>query len=135
MLARYHLRAGSSLDLRTGWDLSKASEKQRAADHIEKEDPELLICSPPCTLFSRLNALNRHVLGLEWADERDTQRMAAPRHIEFCIQMIKGQLKRGKHFVFEHPYGADSWELDCLIKVRKMDVFFSNAKHSCASLA
>jgi hypothetical protein len=91
---KYRLRAGSSFDLRTGWDLSQPSVQRKVIEAIDNEDPELLICSPPCTMFSRLNALNCHVLGPEWAEQRARDRDKAKFHINFCVNNIRARMRK-----------------------------------------
>ena len=101
-------KPGSSFDLRTGWDLSLPSVQRKVIEAINEEDPELLIYSPPCTMFSRLNALNCHVLGPDWAKQRAEDRDKATLHINFCVKLIRMRMRKGKYFLFEHPSSADS---------------------------
>ena len=54
---RHGLVAGSSFDLHTGYDLSKYSVQKEVEAIIEKEQPKLLVGSPPCTKFSILQNL------------------------------------------------------------------------------
>ena len=38
-------------------------------------------------------------------------------HVEFCCKLYEYQLKRGAHFVHEHPWGARSWDMECVTKL------------------
>ena len=49
---RLGLRAGSSMDLLTGWNFELKADRDRAIQMIEEEDPMLGIGSPPCTYIS-----------------------------------------------------------------------------------
>ncbi|CAK9011962.1 Retrovirus-related Pol polyprotein from transposon RE2 (Retro element 2) (AtRE2) [Includes: Protease RE2 [Durusdinium trenchii] len=58
-----HLRkkgyqVGSSFDLQTGWDLSQDNHRRQMWRILREERPEVLVVSPPCTAFSRLQAIN-----------------------------------------------------------------------------
>ncbi len=54
------LGAGSTVDLRQGadgkrWNFTKACDRAAVFRQIRSERPALVIGSPPCTMFSRLN--------------------------------------------------------------------------------
>ena len=113
-VARKHgLRPGSSMDLTNGWDFTKAEDRRRAWKKIKEEDPYLVIGSPPCTLFSLLQELNinnnKNKIG--WMEEFHRRKLEAIEHIDFCCLLYRYQLKRGKHFLHEHPWTARSWRL------------------------
>ena len=80
------LQAGTSFDLTTGWDFSKASHRKAAWERIRAEDPYVIVGSPPCTLFSVLQRLNLHNKRDDprWLDEYYKAKAAAVKHIEFC---------------------------------------------------
>ena len=52
------LIGGLSMDLRTGWDFTKAEDRERCRQYVRRTRPLVLIGSPPCTMFSRLQNLN-----------------------------------------------------------------------------
>ena len=56
---RYGLKAGSSMDLMTGWNFDLEADRERAKKKIREEKPMLLVGSPPCTFFSTLQELNK----------------------------------------------------------------------------
>ena len=51
-------QVGSSFDLQTGWDLSQDNHRRQMWRILREERPEVLVVSPPCTVFSRLQAIN-----------------------------------------------------------------------------
>ena len=70
---------------------------------IERTKPLLVIGSPPCTAFSRLQELSRH--------KRDAGIVRAEidhavEHVRFCADVYKTQLKSGRLFLHEHPHTA-----------------------------
>ena len=58
---QYGLSPGCSLDLANGFDFDTAADRKRAWDTVHRDEPLLLIGSPPCTYFSVLNELNKHL--------------------------------------------------------------------------
>ena len=116
VVKKWGLVPGSSLDLTNGFDFTKAEDRKRAWTRVKEEDPFLLVGSPPCTLFSLLQELNLVVNKNKpgWMDEFNRRKAEAIEHIRFCCLLYEYQLRRGKHFLHEHPWSARSWELDCI---------------------
>ena len=56
---KHGLRPGCSLDLTNEYDFDKATDRQKACNILKRDEPLLLIGSPPCTYFSVLNELNK----------------------------------------------------------------------------
>ena len=78
-----------------------------------------VIGSPPCTMFSALQAMNPAVKGSdpEKVDRFRQELGKARKHLEFCCLMYEYQLDRGRHFIHEHPWGARSWDVSCIQKL------------------
>ena len=110
----FGLVPGPALDLQTGYNFSRHADRKKAIDLINSEEPELVTLSPPCTEFSRLQALNRHIHGEEYEEEHDRLKAEAVKHVEFCIKLAKIQMKRGRWFLFEHPAHGDTWSEPCM---------------------
>ena len=53
---KHGLVKGDSFDLRTGYDLSSETVQRQGLRQIESTTAQLIICTPPCTKFSRLQA-------------------------------------------------------------------------------
>ena len=109
--ARYRLTLGCALDLRTGTNLATPEGRREALRALKRDDPNLVILSPPCTKFSQLTNLNLFVQGEEWARRFEIDRAAAIEHVKFCLLIMKAQEKRGNYYLFEHPALATSWEI------------------------
>jgi len=54
----FNLTPGTAYDLRLGCDLSQLDEQQKVLDDIARENPALVVGSPPCSAFSTLQNLN-----------------------------------------------------------------------------
>ena len=63
------LLQGDSMDLSTkdpdgkSWDFRDAGQRRKAIEKIKKDKPLLVIGSPMCAMFSRLQSLNRARMG------------------------------------------------------------------------
>ena len=40
-------------------------------------------------------------------------------HFEFCVELCREQAKNGRHFIYEHPAYASSWQADMIEKLMK----------------
>ena len=110
--AKYGLIAGQSLGLLTGWDLSDAKQQEEVWKIVERDEPEVIIGSPPCTLFSTLQNINwaRYSGDDAWRQTFYEELTKAKRHVAFCCRLYRYQLSRDKYFIHEHPWSAASWK-------------------------
>ena len=110
-LPRMSLAPGSTFDLREdregrSFDFSNLKDRQHVRQKLSKEEPWLVIGSPPCVDFSPIQELNRK----HWsAEEQERRRLRGRVHLLFCLEVYQDQLDRGAHFLHEHPSSASSW--------------------------
>ena len=114
------LDPGESMDLLSGWDFSKSSDRVRAIKYIKDVKPYLVVGSPPCTLFSVLQSLNLHKNGAEWRQEFEIRKQQAIKHVEFCAAIYRLQSASGRYWVHEHPANASSWNLKTIAKLHTL---------------
>ena len=111
-LHRLGLREGFAVDLTTArangmmWNLSLEDDKAELRRVQNREQPELLIGSPPSDEFSSL--LNTCTEAREISKLR-TEKIEP--QIRACVQSYKLQMEMRKHFVHEHPEDSSSWEM------------------------
>eukprot|EP00913_Durusdinium_trenchii_P035579 g33295.t1 len=104
--AKRGMEAGTCFDLQTGWDLSREEDRRQMWKILREEKPDVIIVCPPCTAFSRMQALNR---GRR--DEKKALQVlhTGREHLRLAVAVIRWQLKQGRSIVFEHPSTATSW--------------------------
>ena len=75
------------------WDLSDPKTQERVMKRCAAEDPYVLIGSPPCTEFSRVQFYN-----INKGDPREKERRLeqAKAHIRFCIKLCRDQMEKGE---------------------------------------
>ena len=129
----FGLVAVSSMDLTNGWDFTRSDHRRAAWIQIEKEDPYLLVGSPPCTWFSVLQELNLHVNrnNPAWRVKYEAEKVKTIQHVIFCFSLYDRQLKRGKHFLHEHPWSARSWKLPKIGKLLEHPAVTLTQGHMC----
>ena len=91
---------GWSLDLtredpKTGrpWDLSSHAVRQRVRKMVKETKPFMVIGSPPCTMFSTMQNMNKGKIGKERFDKMLED---AKEHIRFCVEVYRIQMKEGR---------------------------------------
>ena len=127
------LAAGSTFDLTANvngerWDFSKPSDRKRAFDKIRAEEPYLVIGSPPCTMFSSMQNMNKQKGKAEW----QARRRAAEVLLVFAAAVYKLQVASGRHFLHEHPAGATSWNHPSMVQLLAMPGVGATVAHQCA---
>ena len=94
-------------DLKVGKDLSQFETRHEVFRAIEHRRPKLVVTSPPCTMYSRLQRLwNIKKMPLE---EYNSRKAIADEYLEFAHTCNKIQHSAGRSFAFEHPASASSW--------------------------
>ena len=82
----YGLDQGSSMDIKSGYDFDKAEDRKRCWEAVMKDEPMLVIGSPPCTMLSRLHELNKFM----YKNTRELMQRfegllgQAKRYVKFC---------------------------------------------------
>ena len=109
----YGLDQGMAMDLKSGYDFDKSSDRARCWEAVKRDKPMLVIGSPPCTYFSRLQELNKHMYRNDeaWMSKFEENIEQAKRYVRFCIKIYNHQRANGRYFLHEHPWLATSWML------------------------
>ena len=97
-------------DLKVGKDLSQLEMRSEVFRTIEQRRPKLLVTSPPCTMYSKLQRLwNVKKMSPE---EYNRRKAIADEYLQFAHTCNKVQHTAGRSFAHEHPAGASSWTED-----------------------
>ncbi|CAK0791003.1 unnamed protein product [Prorocentrum cordatum] len=121
------LGPAKALDPTTGWDLLRADHRREMWRQLAEDQPEWVGMSPPCTLFSILQYMNK---------QRDTpeyqRRLASARLLlRLCVQVAEYQLAHDRHFYIEQPQSAQSWNEPAMIRLRRQDRAYEAVGHGC----
>ncbi len=115
---RQKMTGGSSFDLTNGWDLTDKESKEKMWKALMEEDPWLIVLSPPCTAFSKLQLWNFPRMKRKKVIQ---MLQLGVTHLELVCEIIKWQVNRGGYVVFEHPRGASSWEQNCIQEILRLE--------------
>ena len=135
LASKVNLSPGFSLDLRENdpddgqpWDFNIKSKRDKLRARVESERPLLLVGCPPCTAFSTLFSSNHSRMNP--LDVREKIREGL-RHLLFCIELYKIQVRGGRYFLHEHPWGAWSWKVPAVRALMCMSGVSTVKGHMC----
>ena len=106
--ARSQGATGLSFDIKQGCNLLDPNTQHEVSDILDKACPDLLVACPPCVHWGGWDHLNRLYRS---PTERARLARIARLQVKYCVKEIHEQLKRGGHFLFEHPLGSAVWKL------------------------
>ena len=90
------------------YDVLKASDRARIRDRVNRDKPFLVVGSPKCTDYFWFNtAVHHHRMSPEERARRLAEREVI---LRFAVEVYRMQLAGGRHFLHEHPLGAESWK-------------------------
>lgn len=104
-----------AIDVVSGWDLTDKKVQKEIINHIQHHKPTIVMLSPPCTPFSSLQRLNAH--RVVDTDLRDLKLKEGLVLLRFTMQVANAQIDNDKYFCFEHPFGATSFDQNCVKKL------------------
>lgn len=94
----------------SGWDFSNAHDRMTLLKRLKTEEPDEVLMSPECALWSQLQELSA-----SWSDEA-RQKLISLRaenhdvHLMFCAVVYNAQLSGGRHATIEHPANSKAWQ-------------------------
>ena len=115
MASRFGLTPGLAFDLRTGWDLDQLDQRQKLWKYLKEERPMLIVGSPECKAFCKLQSLNDKTSP----QYRRTLRQGLA-HMKVMMEIYEWQVSQGRLFLHEQPWGNASWALDMVQRVQSL---------------
>ena len=120
---------GPSIDLGTGWDLTKKAVQQRLLQLLYVLQPLVLMLCPPCTVFSCVQNTMRD----RRADYKKWEKQYAEGLclFKFALLIFRLQVQAGRKVVLEHPWRASSWTLACTQNILALQDVFQTVFDQC----
>ena len=87
------------------WNLNKTADVQELFKLIQQGEPLLITGSPPCHLFSKLQAICWNKIPPEIREKRMKE---ALHHLHTSCAVYEKQINEGHYFLHEAPWGATS---------------------------
>ena len=89
------------------WNFELLSDRRRLWRLYIEQAPDIVWIAPPCTLWSPLQTWNKDLGALEvlWTRRSYDHRT----HLSMTRRLYKGQMKRKKIGVVEHPWTSSAW--------------------------
>ena len=119
MAHKLGLRDGWALDLTEvdpddgkAWDFNDESKRNKAKKMLKTDKPMMLIMSPMCGPFSKLQELFNY--PHQDRSEVEEKIKEALIHLRFTVELCLMQHEAGRLFLFEHPASASSWSSEVI---------------------
>ena len=111
------------MDIKNGFDFDLAADRRRAWDSILQDKPKLVIGSLPCTFFSRLQELNKHMYRNDaaWMAKFQEGIEQAKRYVRSCAKIYKHQREAGRYVLHEQSWLATRWFLPEIEEIQSHD--------------
>lgn len=117
-----------SMDISTGWDLLKEDVVTTAFEDICRRRPTVVVISPPCTAFSKMQYTNWNKAN---RNESIARAVAGIRLLDVAMWVAQLQITAGRFFVFEHPEGATSWDRPAVLGIKNMPGVVASTFDQC----
>ena len=118
-----------SCDILTGWDFSQTNIRAKFYQLLVQLNILFIMMSPPCTMFSALQALwNLKRMSRDVVDRRMKEALG---FIEHCMSLARAQIERSNFFCFEHPASSSAWKLGCVQEVNQLPGVFKIKFDQC----
>ena len=116
----------SSLDLRTGWDLSDQHTQRRVWQLLGKQRPYMVLLEPECTMFSSIHELFSNSDRIP-AEVWSARWSAAVNMVSFSMEIAQSKHEQGRKSLFEHPHAAGRMHLEAELGAARVGLEWSAA--------
>ena len=104
-----------SFDLANEFDFQTLASRADCLRALDRWQPKFIMLSPPCTMYSPLQALWNLA---KMSDEvKEAKWQEAHTHLDFSMMVAEKQVHNDRWFTFEHPHRASSWNRDSVKRV------------------
>ena len=98
--------------------MNKPADVEELFRLIDQDEPLLITGSPPCHLFSKLQAISWNKIPPEIRERRMTE---ALHHLHTSCDVYEKQIQQGRYFLHEAPWGATSWKDERVERISQRD--------------
>lgn len=114
---KFHNCKAVRFGLKDGWDFSRPADRRRFLAKLKEEEPDDVMLSPMCKLWSPLQELTasrsleaRRFLVDARAHDHET-------HLTFVAVVYMAQYRAGRHATIEHPWNSRAWMTKALSRL------------------
>lgn len=117
----------------TGWDFDRLDHQEQFLILLEEEQPDEVLVTPECKLWSRMQSLGRRT----WHQQEALIAARArhhDRHLIFMKKVYMAQINGGRHATVEQPKHALSWRARALRDLPSRRADFSQCRNGAQCL-
>ena len=104
--------------LADGWNFDRAKDRKKFLKKMAEEQPDEILLSPVCTLWSPLQELS--ISGHPERRQRlfENRRRHHDEILTFCAIIYEAQRRAGRHCHLEHPWTSRAWKTKALSRLQ-----------------
>ena len=117
--SKHGMQPGKAFDLRLGHQFLCPKQRRKCLEHVINNPYDLIVVTPPCMMFSMLQYLGVGKSKESCMNDPEFQRRyhEACVLLNFAVLICSIQSRHGRHFLFEQPWNAVSWNEACVRKL------------------
>ena len=126
---KYPQVEATRFSLLDGWDFQDPKARKRFLRKLREEEPDSVLLSPPCRLWSSLQELTAakgedfQERLKKWREEdHDTV-------LTFCAVVYEEQRRNGRDATLEHPWGSRAWKTKAFCKMKGHDTYVDQCQY------
>ncbi len=111
-----------------GWDFSSAADRKKFIKRLVKEQPDELMISPECRLWSPLQELTASRSEGARQFLIDQRKHHHNVHLCFCAVIYEIQRRNGRNATIEHPWNSRAWKTVSFSKLSGMRTYIDQCE-------
>lgn len=126
---KYPMVTAERFSVEDGWDFYKAEDRKRFLKKMREEEPDSILMSPPCKLWSQLQELAaskseeaREILRLKREEDHEVI-------LTFCAVVFEEQRRNGRDATCEHPWSSKAWKTKAFSKMQGYDTYVDQCQY------
>ena len=126
---KYPQVEATRFSLLDGWDFKDPKMRRKFLKKLREEEPDSVLLSPPCRLWSRLQELTA-AKGDEFQErliqlrEEDHDTI-----LTFCAVVYEEQRRNGRDATLEHPWRSKAWKTRAFCKMKGHDTYVDQCQY------
>ena len=114
--------------LQQGWDFSRPTDRKKFIKRLVKEQPDELMISPECRLWSPLQELTASKSEGARQFLVECRKHHHDDHLCFCAVIYEIQRRNGHHATIEHPWNSRAWKTVSFSKLKGFETYIDQCE-------
>ena len=114
---------------KTGWDFERAKDRRKFLAKLQEEEPDEILLSPMCKLWSPLQELSLAAHPERRARLQAQRRLDHDTILNFVATVYEAQRRAGRHCHVEHPWNSRAWSTRAFSRMRGHTTYVDQCRY------